>query len=151
MTTGISRRSLILSAAACAVALAASPIAALAKDASVTVMDPREAHDKAKAGGILLIDVRTPGEWKQTGVPEGAHAIELAPTFLDKLNKLTGGDKSKPVAFICATGSRSNYVAKELAKRGWTHVIDVAGGVFGGPKGKGWKAENLPLTPYKGQ
>ncbi len=151
MTTGISRRRLILSAAACAVALAASPIAAPARDAAITVMDPREAHDKAKAGGILLIDVRTPQEWKQTGVPDGAHTIELAPTFLDKLNKLTGGDKNKPVAFMCATGARSNYVAKELAKRGWTHVIDVAGGVFGGPKGKGWKAEGLPLVPYKGQ
>jgi len=148
--TMISRRRLLASAAAMTAA-AAFPAFAIAKEPAITVMDPKEAHDKAGKGELLLVDVRTPQELKQTGLPDGAHHIELAPTFLDKLNKLTGGDKTKPVAFMCATGARSNYVAKELVKRGWTHVIDVAGGVFGGPKGKGWKAEGLPLKPWDGK
>ena len=143
----ISRRRFIAAAAA----TSALPAAAMARDGGVKVMDPKEVHDRAMKGEILFVDVRTPQEWRQTGVPEGAKPIELAPTFLAKLNELTGGDKSKPVAFICATGARSNYVAKELAKRGWKNVIDVAGGVFGSPKGKGWKAEGLPMKPYGGK
>lgn len=122
---------------------------ALARTGGVTVMDPRAVFEKVKAGEVMLIDVRTPQEWAQTGVPEGAHPIELAPTFLAKLNALTGGDKNRPLAFICATGARSNYVATELAKRGWTHVIDVAGGLFGGPRGKGWIAAGLPMQKLK--
>ncbi len=130
--------------------LSLAPVA-LAKDAAYRLEDPKTVHDKAMKGEVLLIDVRTPQEWKQTGIPEGAKPIELAPTFLAELNRLTGGDKTKPVAFICATGARSNYVATELARRGWKNVIDVAGGVFGGPKGPGWKASGLPLTPWKGK
>jgi len=141
----ISRRRFIAAVAA----TAAFPAAAMARD--VKVMDPKEVHDMAMKGRVLFIDVRTPQEWRQTGLPEGAKPIELAPTFLAKLNELTGGDKSIPVAFICATGARSNYVARELAKRGWKNVIDVAGGLFGGPKGKGWKAEGLPMKPYGGK
>ena len=147
MTAPISRRGLMAGAAA----LMLAPAFALAKEPAITVMDPEQAHDKAKKGEVLLIDVRTPDEWKETGIPDGAHPIELAPSFLAKLTKLTGGDKTRPVAFMCATGARSEYVARELVKRGWTHVIDVAGGVFGGPKGKGWKAEGLPLIPYDGK
>ncbi len=123
--------------------------AASARDAAVTVMDPRAVYEKVKKGELLLVDVRTPQEWQQTGIPEGARTIELAPGFLAKLMEATGGDKSKPVAFICATGARSAYVARELAKRGWTNVIDVAGGVMGGPKGKGWIASGLPMQKLK--
>ncbi len=142
----ISRRRFIAFAAS-----AVLPASAMARDGGVKVMDPREAHEKAMKGEILFVDIRTPQEWRQTGLPEGAKPIELAPTFLSKLTALTSGDKSKPVAFICATGARSDYVAKELAKRGWKNVIDVAGGLFGGPKGKGWKAEGLPMKSWDGK
>ena len=143
----LSRRKLL---AALLVALPFAGVAvsgrvAAAKDAAVTVMDPETVYEKAKKGEVLLVDVRTPQEWKQTGIPQGAKPIELAPGFLAKLMQLTGGDKNKPVAFICATGARSSYVARELAKRGWTNVIDGAGGVMGGPKGKGWIASGLPM------
>ena len=144
MTRMISRRDMFV---ACAL-LAAWPGAALARG-PIVMMDPKEAYEKAKKGEIVLFDVRTPGEWTQTGVPEGAHPLELAPTFLARLNQLTGGDKTKPLAFMCATGARSAYVVRELAKRGWTNLINVAGGVFGGPAGPGWKAEGLPFTPWK--
>ncbi len=147
MTAPISRRGLLAGAAA----LMLAPALALAREPAIKVMDPAQAHEKARKGEVLLIDVRTPEEWKETGIPEGAHPVELAPSFLARLKELTGGDKTRPVAFMCATGARSEYVARELAKRGWTHVFDVAGGVFGGPKGKGWKAEGLPMIPYKGK
>ncbi len=146
MTKTISRRALLFSAMAAV--LTAAPRMAAAKG-PITLMDPREVYEKAKKGEIILFDVRTPPEWAETGLPEGAHALELAPTFLARLNQLTGGDKTKPIAFMCATGARSAYVVRELAKRGWTNLIDVAGGIFGGPTGPGWKAAGLPFTPWK--
>ena len=152
MNDMISRRRLLAFAGLLGITLA-TPAAraggAAAATAGVTVMDPRAVYEKVKKGEITLIDVRTPQEWRQGGVPEGAHAIELAPTFLARLNELTGGDRDRPLAFICATGSRSEYVATELARRGWTHVIDVAGGIYGGRKGRGWIADGLPMRKYR--
>jgi hypothetical protein len=36
-----------------------------------------EAFTKAQAGEITLIDIRTPREWRQTGVAEGALTIDM--------------------------------------------------------------------------
>ena len=36
----------------------------------------REAHEQAKAGKLLLIDIRRPDEWRDTGVPEGAIPLD---------------------------------------------------------------------------
>ncbi|MDP1957946.1 MAG: hypothetical protein Q8J75_07185 [Rhodocyclaceae bacterium] len=38
-------------------------------------MTPPEAFEAARAGKIILIDIRTPPEWKQTSVAQGATLI----------------------------------------------------------------------------
>ena len=72
------------------------------------------AHAQSVAGTRLLIDVRSPAEWRQTGLPAKAHAITIHQpggmnAFLASIDKLTGGDKSKPIALICASGVRSAH------------------------------------------
>ena len=109
-------------------------------------MTPPEANEAAKKNEIVFLDIRSPEEWAQTGVAAPAHTVSMhRPGFLKKLNALVGGDKSKPVALICATGSRSGYLQKELAKYGYTNVISVAEGMLGGPNGKGWIPRGLPV------
>ena len=113
-----------------------------------SVMDAVTAHRKAGTGEITLVDIRTPAEWRETGVPASAHTVTLdqqPKALLGKLDALLGGDKSRPLALICRTGNRSSMLASELRKVGYTNVIDVAEGIAGGRNGQGWSKAGLPL------
>lgn len=117
-------------------------------------IDPAEAHQRALAGEITLIDVRAPKEWRETGTPEHAllitmHGKDGVGGFVAGVAAAMGGDKSKPVALICAAGGRSSRLQAALEKEGYTHVIDVAEGVEGGLFSKGWQARGLPLVVYE--
>ena len=113
-----------------------------------TTMSVTEAHAKALAGEIVLVDVRTPDEWKETGVPASAHAITMhqeGRTFVAELQKVLSNDPAKPLAIICRTGNRTSSIYGELQRIGFKTVINVAEGVAGGPYGPGWQKSGLPL------
>jgi|ETNmetMinimDraft_28_1059901.scaffolds.fasta_scaffold65159_1 rhodanese-related sulfurtransferase len=98
-----------------------------------------------KADG-LLIDVRTPEEWAQTGVPVTAHTISLDDdAFVARIEKIARGDKSKRIALICRTGNRSAQARDVLLAAGFENVTSVAGGVAGT---EGWIDADLPVRPY---
>jgi rhodanese-related sulfurtransferase len=40
-------------------------------------MSAREAHAKALAGELVLVDIRTTDEWRKTGVPASGYAITM--------------------------------------------------------------------------
>lgn len=102
---------------------------------------------KTETGELLLVDIRSPQEWKETGTGTGANKISMhQPGFIAKLDALTGNDKSKPVAFICATGGRSNWLQGELVKRGYTNILDVSEGMLGSSSGPGWLKRGLPVV-----
>ncbi len=110
-------------------------------------MDAPSAFEKAKNGELLLLDIRSPQEWKETGTGSVAKRVSMhQPGFLQKLDALTGNDKSKPVALICATGGRSNWLQGELVKRGYTNIIDVSEGMLGSSTGPGWLKRGLPIV-----
>ena len=110
------------------------------------VMTAPQAQEAARKKEIVFLDIRSPEEWAETGIATTANPVSMhRPGFLKKLNKLVGGDKSKAVALICATGGRSSYLQKELAKYGYTNVISVSEGMVGGPNGKGWIPRGLPV------
>lgn len=82
-----------------------------------------------------IIDVRTPDEWRETGIIDGALTIDIVGNkhkfAQEVLSKI---DPSKPVALICRTGRRSAYAAnfleEELAKQGVKlEIINLNGGV----------------------
>ncbi len=110
---------------------------------------PADEAFKLSAGGqAVLIDIRTPQEWKQTGVPKGAQKVDFyqpPAAFLEAIAKATGGDKTKPVVLICRTGNRSGKAAEILAAQGYTKILDVGEGVAGSRRGPGWLARGLPL------
>jgi rhodanese-related sulfurtransferase len=111
-------------------------------------MPVAEAHAKALAGEIVLVDVRTPQEWKETGIPATAHAITMhqdARPFLSALKNALGNNLEKPLAIICRTGNRTSSLYPELKRAGFKSVINVVEGVAGGPYGAGWSKSGLPL------
>jgi len=114
--------------------------------AEVTQMTPDEAHAKALAGEIVLIDIRTPEEWGETGLPDVALQNNLyAPDFVQNLLAIRDQNPNTPLALICRTGNRSSNATGQLYQAGLTNVIDVVEGVAGSGVGPGWFARGLPV------
>jgi rhodanese-related sulfurtransferase len=78
-----------------------------------------EALTRTQAGELTLVDIRTPKEWRQTGVAEGALRIDMtSKTFVDDLLGAVDGNKDAPIAIICRTGNRTTYTQRALMERG---------------------------------
>ena len=113
-----------------------------------TIMTAADAHAKALAGDVVLVDIRTPEEWKATGVSASAHAVTMhqaGPAFIDGLKLAMGGDTTKPLAIICNSGNRTSNIYADLQRAGFSKLFNVAEGVGGGPFGRGWLQSGLPL------
>jgi rhodanese-related sulfurtransferase len=111
------------------------------------VLNAPQAYAQAKAGKIILIDIRTPEEWSETGVATVAKTLDMRrDDFVTVLDRLLGGDRSKPVALICARGVRSSQLSRTLRQAGYSQVIDVPEGMLGSYAGPGWLSRDLPVS-----
>ena len=93
---------------------------------------------KAKEEGAVLIDIRTPMEWRQTGVVPGSHLLTFfdeygnynIEAFMKEFEKLVP-TKETPFVLICRTGSRTATVGNFLATQaGYKNAMHLAGGIF---------------------
>lgn len=114
------------------------------------VLTAPDAHQQAQQGAITLIDIRTPQEWRQTGVAVGARRIDMrqpggTEAFAAAVLTAVAGNKDAPIALICRTGNRTGYMRRELEARGFTQVYDVKEGMAGSVAGPGWIKRGLPL------
>jgi len=114
-----------------------------------------DAWRQAQAGKLTIVDVRSPAEWRDTGVAKGAwkitiHGKNRMAGFLNQLLARTGGDRSRRISLICATGVRSDYTLRYLRRHGFTNVSHIAEGMMGRSVfrggGKGWLKHRLPLA-----
>jgi rhodanese-related sulfurtransferase len=125
-------------------------LAARADDGSIMSAD--EAWQRAEAGELTIIDVRTESEWDETGIPPDAKRASLfyaygLPNidFVDEVRDATGGDYEQPVALICAAGVRSALARALLEADGFVQVYDIGEGMLGSGDGPGWLARGLPV------
>lgn len=84
-----------------------------------------------QSADVLLVDIRRPEEWAQTGVLPNAHLLtyehfDTPEAFVAALAPQLDG---RPVALICRTGNRTNLAARALADRLEQPVIDIQGGI----------------------
>jgi rhodanese-related sulfurtransferase len=88
--------------------------------------------------GVPIVDLRTAGEWRQTGVVKGSQLITLFDEqgradpgdWQRKLDKLVPADK--PVILICRSGNRTGQAAQMLQRAGRKGVVyNVRGGIAG--------------------
>lgn len=112
------------------------------------------ALEQAQAGRLTIIDIRTPEEWRQTGVVPGAKRVNLyvnggAAAFLSGILEAAGGDKTAPVALICRTGNRSAKAVAFLRAEGFTNVTDIGEGMAGSSRGPGWIKRGMPVEDCK--
>ena len=98
-----------------------------------------DAFAKLQAKGYPVIDIRTPMEWKQTGIIEGAHKMmfftpkgqpDLAQWFFD-LGHLVK-DKKEPILIYCAHANRSKSLGQGLEQMGFENVYELKGGIENG-------------------
>lgn len=128
-------------------------LAAPAAQAAQSVIGVLDALAGVEAGEMTLVDIRTPREWRSTGLPKGAGAIDInAPgglrAFIGKILRQVGGRKDRPVAVICAVGGRSTRAASALLRAGFTTVYNVREGMLGNRRdGPGWISRKLPIVP----
>lgn len=143
------RKSMIIGVSIVVVGAAAVAVGAAVFLRTGQTLTVEAAHRRAAAGKLLLIDVREPGEWRATGIPAEAKALSMhhgGAAFVRSVLSLTGHDRTRPIALICARGVRSARMQAVLEKAGFTHVWDVAGGVSGGIFGaRGWLSAKLPV------
>ncbi len=98
---------------------------------------------------IKIIDIRTPGEWKTTGLVKGSIPIMFfdeqgnynVNAFLAELNQHVR--KNEKFALICNSGSRTQVVGGFLGNQLGYSVIDLEGGI------QSAMAKKIPLEPYK--
>lgn len=138
-------------------ALIALPGPVMAGD--LKVIDAFTAYEKSKAGDLLIIDVRSPGEWQATGIPAGAKAVTIHDRdglrgFATKMYQTIGDNPDRPVALICATGNRSTRAGEVLQRIGYTNIYNIKEGMMGRnvaakPDQKGWIKHGLPLDKVK--
>lgn len=113
-----------------------------------------DALSLAQRGAVTIVDVRSPQEWKQTGVPAGARAITIHDPqglagFVRAVTRSVNGNLDTPVALICARGNRSTRALDALQAAGFTQVLNIEEGMLGSASGPGWLAQDLPLETCK--
>jgi len=96
-----------------------------------------------------IIDIRTPGEWRETGVIPGSHKIVFfdergnydVQKFMSEFTKVVT-DKNQPFILVCRTASRTKIVGKFLANdMGYTQTKELEGGIIWG-----WLNLKKPVT-----
>jgi rhodanese-related sulfurtransferase len=94
------------------------------------------ATEKFLQKNIKVIDIRTPAEWRETGIVKGSYPIMFfdeqgnydVPKFLKALDKVV--KKDEQFALICRVGSRTGMVSEFLANKLGYKVIDLKGGIM---------------------
>jgi rhodanese-related sulfurtransferase len=113
--------------------------------AVATVVSAREANEAARAGRIIIVDIRTPAEWADTGVPQGALRLDAESDGFDvRLAGIRLDNPGKRIALIDRSGGVGASVQTKLAGRGWRDLATIRGGMLGPG---GWLAEKLPVVP----
>ncbi len=85
---------------------------------------------------LKIIDIRTEGEWKETGIVQGAYTITFFDErgnydidgFLAQLNAVV--KKDEKFALICRTGSRTGMVSNFLGNKLNYNVVNLKGGMM---------------------
>lgn len=109
---------------------------------AVKNLNPTEFEKGINQSNVLIVDVRTPEEFKEKHI-SGAKNVNINdPEFNKQLNEL---DKSKPVYIYCLAGGRSKRAADIAAGSGFKEVYNLEFGI------NAWLSENKEVVSGAGQ
>ena len=108
--------------------------------AEVATLSPAEAAKLVADGKAVLVDVREPSEWAESGVATPAVLLpksEFDEGMIGEWKDFLAKTGDKQIILYCRSGRRSGAVAAALAAKG--HKVANAGGF------KDWQAAGLPV------
>jgi len=103
----------------------------------VTNMNVEDFSKKTAESGVVILDVRTPGEF-MTGHIQDAQNIDFeSGSFESQIESL---DKNGTYAVYCRSGNRSGQAVKVMQDAGFKNIYNLNGGVID------WANTGLPLV-----
>jgi rhodanese-related sulfurtransferase len=90
-------------------------------------LKPADFEQVIARDGVIVLDVRTPAEFKTRHL-KGAVLADVKSQTFEK--QVAGLDKTKPYAVYCAMGPRSTRACELLRKAGFTQLYELDGGIL---------------------
>ena len=114
-----------------------------------------QALDSYKSNKLKIIDIRTLKEWKMTGIIPNSYLINMHEedfsentNFIEEAKKVLDENKEFDVAFICASGARSEIAANYFIEKNYKNIFHIPEGILGKNK-DGWLFLGYPIESYK--
>ena len=113
----------------------------LRADASVGDLSTEDSfkmiQDNKDNSSFIVLDVRTPAEYKEGHIDRSTNIDFSAADFADKISKL---DKTKTYLVYCRSGHRSANAAALMKSANFTKIFNMLGGIVK------WQSENRPVV-----
>jgi rhodanese-related sulfurtransferase len=93
--------------------------------ASVSNLGATEFLEKTADDGVILIDVRTPGEFAEGNIVNALNIDVQSSSFDAQIAEL---DPTKTYALYCRSGNRSGIAANKMADAGFTSIYNATVG-----------------------
>ncbi|MBS1519013.1 MAG: rhodanese-like domain-containing protein [Bacteroidetes bacterium] len=91
-------------------------------------ISPEEMMNLTSDTNYIVIDVRTPEEWRSGYIPETKYFIDYnSQDFNDKVLKL---DTAGKYIIYCRSGNRSARACKTMHNLGFRHLYNLSGGII---------------------
>ena len=105
--------------------------------AGATNMNVLDFSNKITESGVVILDVRTPGEFAE-GYIEGARMIDFQGGSFE--TEIASLDKNATYAVYCRSGNRSGQAVKIMQDAGFLNLFNLEGGVID------WANQGMPLV-----
>ena len=121
------------------------------KDIEININQALESYKSKK---LKIIDIRTLKEWKMTGIIPNSYLINMHEedfsenlNFIAETEKLLNEFKEFDIAFICASGARSEIAANYFIEKDYKNIFHIPDGILGKNK-DGWLFLGYPIESY---
>ena len=94
---------------------------------SVMNLDAAGFQAKTQEAGVLVLDVRTRGEFNEGHIANAINIDVESDTFLNQIAQL---DKSKTYAVYCRSGRRSADAVAKMSNEQFTSLFNLNGGIL---------------------
>jgi len=91
-------------------------------NSAVTDLAATEFISQSQAAGVVVIDVRTPGEFSEGHLVAALNIDVQSSSFESEIALL---DKSTTYALYCRSGNRSGVAAEIMAEAGFTKILNA--------------------------
>ncbi len=100
-----------------------------------TTVTPREVYEQRASKDVLIIDVRTPAEFRMERIKEAQNKpLDQIQQWVKEL------PKDKKIYFVCRSGNRSGQAQRIAQQAGYNNTYNMQGGMLA------WRREGFPVV-----